>query len=1814
MKKPIIRRILSGVSAFAMTASFMFPSGFTLGTMAANQYSVDLAVKDHNKQDDVNLQPEGGCCYILVTLKDGNGDPVAWSLKNAWNAGTYGFDKFYVYEDDGTSTASELQFSDLSASASNYAEASASLFFAPDSNLKLYSNFINAEGKPQDNIARDVPGFSFMPAPDTINTTAFGTDNAKLSIFKNVSTYDIELTVEDGLATDGLYLVTQIEHTQSGTTYNVQKVEGTKTYSLQTEADGNTGKWYTSDGSETTENISGNEKSFTPYLVKAKAGMTEADIVKAAVKDKSQGTAVGYKAVVVTSTPTTKPTENGVTTVVSHFAITSQDIPKDVNFKNVLGNAVNFGVVADRFHKQDHAETNMAVNYYNDRSGTDISPDLSGDANFAGDFYVSHFIDFNFTGTVTDPATQPISDGKKPYVITEIKDDKGNVTGYNVTPEKGKEGYVYIARATSNVTVHTDSKGRIHSDSNKEIIKYEYISPDDCKNNVVDPMIAYFSEKSNTLKEQPANAVPVNMGSTGYFLNVQDYPADAVIYVDADKIADVLGGAADLHVNMKKGQTIVWNFDETKEVTINQFYVNFYNEDGTLDENNPVDTSAKTGGAGRDACEWVTRSFIWNLNSVERATLKKTAGAFINPNPNSIIESAETSSGWIATAGYYSNTGGEWHYMYSEAEELKSSLTYTIEVNKYDDSRNDLAGAQLGLYPVDADGNVAEAPKATLPQGTTGNNPDNMRVTPGRYAIKEFEAPSGYLMTDTIYYIEVTEDENAGTVTIKAFDNAKFTGEPLSTATYSPNSIGSNIYKDGNGNEYTFNNVTNLPDAKPNIFKNGVQITDEEELKKFTFTEVPGSKSKVVTFKGKELPVAEGLNTYEIEGVPFELKFGPAGVDKATAQKDLSAFNLSSNFFNATITFQGESQNFNLVFAPGAQNADVEFTSLGKVKVNYSNNFGTLVLNYVEITGGPAAENPFEVKEISDYTVSYDGKTLNPQINLSSKLDTQFDFTDGKGITINKVKIDGSTLTGATVALVRERYPVTNGQLTLDPAYPIPDETTDISRRNTVDWYPDRGIGYVNTSNIYYNDHPERTMTVYRLIETTVPEDYKTPTEDLIIFKHYVARGVYNWYTITVPHGEPLTEPFLITDDTGNSVINDGEGKWTLVDVENSEEARTFNIVNEHKDTIINLSKQELTKADDGTVVGKQIPALDDNGTVTENTATFTLTPATDGDTLIGKTIGGYTITDNSTIDDGYDATTGSYTFKGGSNTTMVGLAPGKTYTLQEVVPPKGYDLPVKSEFTFTVNAVGTVDPDSITATTNGEFQVYPDGTTLIVLDSPAKFKFNKYDFTGENELDGAELKLYGENEVLISSWTSKAGETWEVPVLEDGNYVLKETTSPDGYQKITTEISFHVSAGKIYDLMGAEESSTGVIMIKDAPSKITVDKKALVIDDEGTKTVTAIPTNADGSENSATFTLTAPEGVSLLGVKVGDTVIAEGVEGYDAKTNSYTFTGNSTEFTGLKNSGKDANKYYTLSEVNAPNGYTAITDMTFTITDGVIDTKSVETNGDCELTYDEKNQKQILTILDKATDTKVFEINKVDITGKKELEGATLELLDSKGTVIDTWTSEIGKTWTVENLPEGTYTLRETVAPDGYTLATDTTFVIDKDGNIDKDKTTAKVSEAGVILVEDDLSDITISKKVITDGKAETPKDEKVTFKLTTTDADLTGVEVDGKAVESKDGKPVKSTTFTGNETEFKGLKDGTYTLEETVAPDGYKTVSTFTFKIENGEIVKDSLSAVTTGEVELDENGNLIVKDAPKDSIQITKQIITTDDKGNT
>jgi len=81
---------------------------------------------------------------------------------------------------------------------------------------------------------------------------------------------------------------------------------------------------------------------------------------------------------------------------------------------------------------------------------------------------------------------------------------------------------------------------------------------------------------------------------------------------------------------------------------------------------------------------------------------------------------------------------------------------------------------------------------------------------------------------------------------------------------------------------------------------------------------------------------------------------------------------------------------------------------------------------------------------------------------------------------------------------------------------------------------------------------------------------------------------------------------------------------------------------------------------------------------------------------------------------------------------------------------------------------------------------------------------------------------------------------------------------------------------------------------------------------------------------------------------------------------------------------------------------------------------------------------------------TTIVKISKQDMTTGTELAGATLQVIDKDGNVIEEWVSTNEPHFIEAKLIAGeTYTLREITAPDGYNTAEDVEFTVNDDGSV---------------------------------------------------------------------------------------------------------------------------------------------------------------------
>ena len=178
------------------------------------------------------------------------------------------------------------------------------------------------------------------------------------------------------------------------------------------------------------------------------------------------------------------------------------------------------------------------------------------------------------------------------------------------------------------------------------------------------------------------------------------------------------------------------------------------------------------------------------------------------------------------------------------------------------------------------------------------------------------------------------------------------------------------------------------------------------------------------------------------------------------------------------------------------------------------------------------------------------------------------------------------------------------------------------------------------------------------------------------------------------------------------------------------------------------------------------------------------------------------------------------------------------------------------------------------------------------------------------------------------------------------------------------------------------------------------------------------------------------------------------------------------------------------------------------------------------------------LTFINDETEVEFSKVTIVDGV-EQELEGATLQVVDENGAIIEEWVSEKEPHYIKGVLKAGgTYTLRETISPDGYVISTDVEFTVNDDGSITSVK------------MVDDITKVTVSKKAITG------------------DDELAGAKL---KVVDENGETVEEWIST-TEPHYINAKlkaGGTYKLIEEVAPDGYVVANDITFTVsEDGSV----------------------------------------------
>ena len=387
----------------------------------------------------------------------------------------------------------------------------------------------------------------------------------------------------------------------------------------------------------------------------------------------------------------------------------------------------------------------------------------------------------------------------------------------------------------------------------------------------------------------------------------------------------------------------------------------------------------------------------------------------------------------------------------------------------------------------------------------------------------------------------------------------------------------------------------------------------------------------------------------------------------------------------------------------------------------------------------------------------------------------------------------------------------------------------------------------------------------------------------------------------------------------------------------------------------------------------------------------------------------------------GKELENGIYSCDTNGKLSLSGLPMG-TYNVEETACPDGFVLDKE------VKTVQFAQQDFVTLTYTSSLNINNELTKTV---------FSKTDADGNN--------LYGVPMEIVDAKTGEQVYNWitddndlEIDGLTTGDYIWREVNAPEGYV-LAKPIEFTVKDGDIQDIEMknfsvefAKNGNDGNKLLKGGEFQVTSKTKQIV--DKWTSGEHIFDVTEDMKAK-----LMAGETVSDMYVDIEDDSSTyyrisknEGRDDYrllmqaNGVTEYFNIDINGDETTHMIR-GTAEDQEYVITELKSPDGYATAKPVTF------------KTN---------KEQNLTVEMTDEITQ---LEFYKKDITSQEELEGATLQIKDKNGNIVDEWVSE--KTpHKITGLTVGqTYTMIEVIAPANYKIAQNKEFTVSDTGKVQK-------------------------------------------------------------------------------------------------------------------------------------------------------------------
>lgn len=366
-------------------------------------------------------------------------------------------------------------------------------------------------------------------------------------------------------------------------------------------------------------------------------------------------------------------------------------------------------------------------------------------------------------------------------------------------------------------------------------------------------------------------------------------------------------------------------------------------------------------------------------------------------------------------------------------------------------------------------------------------------------------------------------------------------------------------------------------------------------------------------------------------------------------------------------------------------------------------------------------------------------------------------------------------------------------------------------------------------------------------------------------------------------------------------------------------------------------------------------------------------------------------------------------------------------YRIEEVTAPDGYtlnqnyvEIAVDSNTAYQMDSVSgdvVIEVDYENHPVKGKLAVYKKGEMLA--------GFNKDFIYEEQFLKDAVFEVYAAEDIYSPDYQKDADGN-RILVYAKDTLVTTITTDEDG---MAVAENLPLGAYRVVEKTAPEgfvlnPEATEVVFVYEDQDTPVVEQEVTVGDE---RQKVAITVEKQDAENGAVVA------GAVFGIYNKEDITADGKVIVEADTLLQEMT---SDEKGLAGCTLDLplGSYY-VKELKAPAGFVSTNEIL-----------------EFDASYQGQDVETVVLKAVKKNQPTTVEITKSDITTGTELDGASLKVLDKDGNVVDEWTSVKDAPHVIKRLVVGeTYTLREEFAPYGYLKATDITFTVEDNGDVQK-------------------------------------------------------------------------------------------------------------------------------------------------------------------